>query len=159
MKRLPCLMAGVLLAAFSTAATSPASAAEPNAADRAALLALAESMDRAWTAADVEANATLFTPDATARFGTEPLGRSRAAIRAQFQSFFAGRPPNLRHVTRIERLEQLAPDLALWDAEVRVEQRQQDGTWRALTTITNVTVAARIANGWAIKAVRAFPNP
>ena len=145
------------LAAIALFLATPAPAAEPSPQDRTALLQLAERMDRAWTAADADANAALFASDATARFDTEPLGRGREAIRRQFQAFFKDRPAGLRHATTIERMELLAPGLTLWDAEVRVKRRQPAGHWETLTRIRNVTVAVRQADGWRIKTVRAFP--
>jgi uncharacterized protein (TIGR02246 family) len=126
-------------------------------ADRMALRQLAEQMDQAWTAADADANAELFAADATARFGEDPLGSGRKAIRDQFAAFFKDRPARLRHVTNIERTELLSSNLALWDAEVRVERRQATGNWETLTRIRNVTVAVRQAEGWRIQTVRAFP--
>lgn len=134
-----------------------AHAADITPADRASLMKLAYRMDRAWTAADVEANAELFTADATARFGDDPLGSGREAIRNQFEGFFKDRPAGLRHVTAIDRIQSLAPGLAMWDAEVRVERRDDSGSWQVLTRIRNVTIAARQADGWRIQAVRAFP--
>ena len=136
---------------------SPAAASEPSSADGQAIVQLAERMDAAWTVGDAEANAILFASDATARFGNDPLGEGREAIRRQFQGFFEDRPAGLRHVTKIERVEQLAPNLALWDAEVRVERRQAAGGWTTLTSIRNVTLVVRQAEGWRVKAVRAFP--
>lgn len=136
---------------------SPAAATEPSGEDRKALLQLAERMDVAWTAGDSDASASLFARDATARFGDDPPGEGRAAIRSQFQSFFKDRPAGLRHLTKIERIEQFTPNLALWDAEVRVERPQAAGGWTTLTRIRNVTLVVRQADGWRIKAVRAFP--
>lgn len=135
----------------------PALAAKPSTGDQIALLQLAERMDHAWTAADSDANARLFALDATARFDTDPLGQGREAIRSQFKAFFEGRPAGLRHVTRIERIDLLAPDLAMWDAEVRVEREQPAGRWTTLTRIRNVTIAVRQQDGWRIRAVRAAP--
>jgi uncharacterized protein (TIGR02246 family) len=145
------LLAGALV----LTATSPA--AQPKAADREKLLRLAERMDRAWTAADADANADLFATNATARFGDDPLGEGREAIRDQFRTFFKDRPPGLRHVTRIERIEQLGHGFATWDAEVRVERLQANGEWSALSRIRNVTLAVRQPDGWRIRMVRAFP--
>ena len=146
--------------AFVTLAMTIASgafAAAPAPADHQQLRQLAEQMDRAWTAGDAEANAQLFATDATARFGSDPMGLGREAILAQFRGFFKDRPAGLRHVTRIERIEQLADGLALWDAEVRVEGQRPPGQWTTLTTIRNVTIAKRGRNGWRIQSVRAFP--
>ena len=114
-------------------------------------------MDHAWTLADADANADLFAADATARFGDDPLGAGREAIRRQFQLFFKDRPSGLRHVTRIERMEQLGPNHIMWDAEVRVERKQGAHDWTTLTRIRNVTLVARQPDGWRIQAVRAFP--
>lgn len=144
-----------LLIALGSAAQAPA--AELTNSDREQLLQLAQRMDHAWTAGDANANAHLFAPDATARFGGDPLGEGRQAILGQFAGFFKDRPSGLRHVTNIERTEQLADDLAMWDAEVRVERRQADGRWATLTRIRNVTIVARQPDGWRIKTVRAFP--
>lgn len=144
-----------MIAAFAVA--SPARSAELTDVDRDALHLIAKRMDDAWTAGDADANAELFGADATARFGADPLKTGRDQIRLQFQSFFKDRPIGLRHVTTIERIEQLGPDLALWDAEVRVEKWLGAGQWTSLTRIRNVTLVARQGGGWRIQAVRAFP--
>lgn len=149
-------MIRTLAIAAAVIVAAPAHSQEPLAADRQALLQLAERMDRAWGAGDANANAELFAVNATARFGDDPLGEGREAIRNQFRSFFTDRPAGLRHVTAVERIELLGPDRALWDAEVSVE-RQQAGGWTTLTRIRNVTIAVREGDGWRVQAVRAFP--
>jgi uncharacterized protein (TIGR02246 family) len=143
--------------AIALSVAAPASAAEVDPADHQQLLQLAQRMDRAWSARDANANAQLFAADATARFGDDPLGDGREAIRQQFEGFFKDRPAGLRHVTRIERVKQLDQDLAIWDAEVRVERQQANGHWAILTRIRNISVIVRQSDGWRIKAVRAFP--
>lgn len=150
-------MIETLLTSLALIVAMPAQAAQPSPADRQKLLQLADRMDAAWTAADADGNAELFAPQATARFGDDPLGDGRDAIRAQFRGFFKDRPAGLRHVTKIERIEQLNPDLALWDAEVRVERKQASGAWAVLTRIRNVTLVGRQSDGWRVRAVRAFP--
>ena len=150
-------MTGPFLLAVAFASVVPADSSELAPADRHALLELASRMDSAWTAADAEANAELFTRDATARFGEDPLGQGRDEIRAQFKSFFKERPSGLRHLTTIERIEPIDRDRVLWDAEIRVEAKQPQGTWVSLTRIRNVTLAVRQPDGWRIHAVRAFP--
>lgn len=147
----------VLALGIAIVAAAPAYSAEPRDADRQALSRLAEKMDGAWTAGDANANAELFASDATARFGNDPLGEGRDAIRSQFEGFFKDRPSGLRHVTAIERIEELAPNLATWDAEIRVERQQANGSWVILTRIRNITIAIRQPDGWRIQMVRAFP--
>lgn len=150
-------MRSLAFLAFAISFASEAYAAEPAPADRQQLMQLAEQMDHAWTAGYAEANAQLFAVDATARFGNDRLASGREEILAQFQSFFNDRPQGLRHVTKIERVERLNHELAMWDAEVRVEGQRPPGQWVTLTTIRNVTIAARQREGWRIKSVRAFP--
>lgn len=150
-------MQSLLAMAFALNMASLAPAAELAPADRQHLLQLAQDMDDAWTSGDANANAQLFADDATARFGEDPLGDGKGAIRRQFEGFFRDRPAGLRHVTKIERIERLTSDLAMWDAEVRVERQQAGGQWTTLTRIRNFTVAVRRPEGWRIKAVRAFP--
>ena len=145
------------IVAIAMTFASGAHAAAPATSDHQQLMQLAKQMDRAWTAGDPEANADLFASDATARFGNDRLGIGRGEILAQFQSFFKGRPAGLRHVTKIERIERLANDLAMWDAEVRVEGQRPPNQWVTLTTIRNVTIARHGREGWRIQSVRAFP--
>ena len=139
-----------MAAAIALSVATQSSAAEVEPADRQQLLQLAQRMDRAWTAGDANANAVLFAADATARFGSEPLGEGRDSIRQQFEGFFKDRPAGLRHVTSIERVDQLTNDLVMWDAEVRVEHQQGDGHWATLTRIRNVSLVARQPDGWRI---------
>lgn len=147
-----------MLAFVATIAlAAPVHAAQPSAADRAAFEQIAERMDEAWTAANADANAELFADDATAHFGDDLPGSGREQIRGQFQSFFKDRPAGLRHVTKIERIERLGSDFAMWDAEVRVERQLGGGGWETLTRIRNLTVVVRKPEGWRIQAVRAFP--
>ena len=150
-------MMRVLALCIVIMAPAPAYATEPAPADRQALFQLAEKLDRAWTAGDAHANAELFASNATARFGDDPVGEGRDAIRNQFRGFFKDRPAGLRHITAIERVEQLAPNLATWDAEIRVERQQSAGSWETLTKIRNVTIVVRQSDGWRIQTVRAFP--
>lgn len=148
-----------IVAALTLAVASAAHSADAAATDREALGQLAAQMDREWNEADADASAALFAVNASARFGEDPLSQGREAIRAQFRSFFKDRPSGLRHVTRIERIEQIDANHALWDAEVRVDRRQSSGEWRTLTRIRNVTVTVRQPDGWRIFAVRAVPLP
>ena len=150
-------MIKALIVVAALIASEPGNIAEPSATDERELRQLASRMDGAWTAADAEANAELFATNATARFAEEPLGAGRDAIRDQFRAFFKDRPPGLRHLTNIERIELIAANLAMWDAEVRVERRQANGEWAPLTRIRNVTLVVRQLDGWRIQAVRAFP--
>ena len=150
-------MRALIFAALAASIASGAYGSEPAPADRLQLTQLAEQMDRAWTEGNAQANARLFATNATARFGNDRLGIGKDAILAQLQSFFKDRPAGLRHVTRIERIERLAEDLALWDAEVRVEGQRPPGQWVQLTTIRNVTIAVRQREEWRIQSVRAFP--
>ncbi len=138
---------------------APTLAAEPQTAERLAQEQLARKVDEAWTAGDVDANAALFTADATGRLGDDPLGEGREALRAQFRSFFKDRPAGLRHVTNIERIDQLTPDLAMWDAKVSIERLQPSGSWSVANGFQSVVVTVREPSGWRIRTIRGFPVP
>lgn len=146
-----------MIVALLLSVAMPALSAPPPSETQIALRELAADMDNAWTAGDVDANAELFAEDATGRFGEDPLGEGREAIRAQFREFFTGRPAGLRHVTYIERIDSLTSELAQWDAEVRVERQGADGQWTALSRIRSVVLARHTADGWRVRMVRAFP--
>jgi len=81
------------------------------------------------------------------------------AIRAYFEQSFAKRPPHLRDVRGMKRIEMLAPDEAFVDTEVRLERRADDGSWPTICRFKNYTVAIRDRDAWRIKEVRTYVRP
>jgi uncharacterized protein (TIGR02246 family) len=79
-----------------------------------------------WDRGDAEALAGLYTGDATLVMAPRDPVDGRDAIRAYFEESFAKRPPHLRHVTAVQRIEMLAPDVAFVDTDVRLERREDD---------------------------------
>lgn len=147
-----------LLAALTWAAATAALAAAPNPADDKALRALGAAADAAWDARDAARMATYYSPDASlvvGGAGAEQQGR--AEVEAYFQRAFARREGVMRHVSEFRGLQMLGADLALSDILVRVEARQPDGTWKQVRTFNNVSLATREADGWKLRAVRAYP--
>lgn len=135
----------------------PALAEPPAQADEQALLALAANADAAWDARDVDGMTALYEEGATLRMGGGKVVEGQQAIRTQFQSAFAARQATMRHVTTIDRNELIAPDLAISDAGVRVEQQQPDGSWLTVRSFRNVSLARRGPDGWRLRTVRAIP--
>lgn len=147
-----------LLAFLSWGVATGALAAPPSRMDDVALRALGAAADEAWDAKDADRMATYYADDATLLVGGaggEQLGR--AQVRAYFQRAFASRSGDLRHVSEIRCLQMLGPDMALTDVWVRVEARQPDGAWKPLRYFNNVSLAVREADGWKLRAVRAYP--
>lgn len=145
--------------ACATAVAAPVLAAPPAPADAVALRLLAVAADEAWNAKDAPAMAAHYAADASLRVGAAdaPDHRGREAVRAYFARTFAARAQDLRHVTDLKGMTQLAPDLVMNDADVRVEARQPDGSWKLVRRFNNVSLAAREGGGWKLKAVRAYP--
>jgi uncharacterized protein (TIGR02246 family) len=140
---------------------APALAQPVSPADDAALKALAHEADVAWNEKDAARMAAVYAEGASLRLSGGAAIESRDAIRATFERNFAARQGTMRHITQVDRAELIAPDLALSDAGVRVEQQQADGSWKLMRTFRNVSLARREGNGWKLQFVRAFlvPNP
>ena len=142
-------------------AASPALALEPGAADAAALGALAAAADADWNEKDVAGMAAHYTPDASLGVGGAAAPVVGApAIEALFVSGFAGRQATERHITRVERMEMITPDLALTEGGVTVE-RQEGDAWRPVRRFRTLALAARTEGGWKLRMVRStlLPSP
>jgi uncharacterized protein (TIGR02246 family) len=134
-------------------------AAPPSDPDRRQLEELAHDADSVWDRGDAAALAGLYTDDATLVMAPRERVDGRDAIRAYFEQSFVKRPPHLRHVTAVQRIEMLAPDVAFVDTDVRLERRQDDGSWPTVRRFTNYTVAVREGEAWRIKEVRTHVKP
>ena len=148
--------------AFILAATllaAPALAQPPSPGEEAALNALAAEADAAWNAGDAARMTAAYADNGSLRLGSGPAIEGQAAIRAQFDTAFAARRGTMRHVTSVDRIEMVRPDLAVSDAAVRIEQQQADGSWRPVRAFRNVSIAARGPRGWRLQTVRAVPVP
>lgn len=151
-------MKTLLVAALAWAAAGAALAAPPSPADVRTLRALGEAADAAWDARDADRMASYYAADASLLVGgggTVRLGRED--IRAYFTRAFAQRAGTMRHISEFRGQDVVAPDLVLTDLWVRVEERQPDGTWKEVRRFNNISLAVREADGWKMKAVRAYP--
>ena len=151
----------LLFTALLCAAAGPALAIEPTAADAAALTALAAAADADWNEKDVAGMAAHYTADASLGTNGLPAPVTGAeAIRAVFTRGFAGRQAVERHVTEVERIEMITPDLALTEGAVVVE-RQEAAGWRPVRRFRNIALSARTPAGWKLRMVRAtlLPSP
>lgn len=138
--------------------SEPALAAPPSDEDRRALEQLAADNDAAWGAKDVatisgqyvEAGSVRVSPQAPVILGREP-------VIGFFDGAFSRREGIHRHITKLDHIELIAPDMALADAAVRVERQEPNGAWILVRTFRSVTVAVRDGRDWKLRAVRAIP--
>ena len=147
-----------LLAALTWAAATAALAAAPTPADDKALRDLGAAADAAWDAKDAARMAMQYSPDASLLVGgagAEQQGR--AAVADYYTRAFARRAGVMRHVSEIRGLQMLGTDLAVTDVFVRVEEKQPDGAWKLVRRFNNISLAAREADGWKLRVVRAYP--
>lgn len=146
-------MLAVAFASWGTAA----SAAPPSVSDRAALERLAADNDAAWTAKDWARITGQYVESGTLRVApTAPIEIGRAAIGRFFQASFERRPAGFRHVTRIDNIDMVTPNLAIADGYVRVE-RAEAGEWTLVREFASNSVVMRDGGGWKIHSVRANP--
>lgn len=145
----------ILLALAGSAAAAP-----PAPADRAALERLAADNDAAWTAKDWVTITGQYAEGGTLRVGPgEPIHAGRAAIARFFQASFGRRAAGLRHVTRIDHVEMVTPDVAIADGHVRVERATDGGGWSLAREFVSSTIVVRERGHWKLHSVRANPLP
>lgn len=134
-------------------------AAAPSATDRVALEKLAADNDAAWNAKNVAVVSGQYVADASLRLGTSAAHDGREAVRAYFTRAFGARQGNLRHVSKVDNIDMVTPDLAFADAYVRVERDNSDGTVTLMREFRNHSIVVRENGQWRMRAVRAHPLP
>jgi len=147
------------IAALSALCAAAANASPPADKDRVALQRLASDNDAAWTAKDwatitsqyVAGGTLRVDPTAAVEMGQEAIGRF-------FQASFSRRPDGFRHITVLDNIEMVTPDLAIADAHVRVE-REQNADWVLVREFVSSSLAIREGGKWKLHSVRANPLP
>jgi uncharacterized protein (TIGR02246 family) len=147
------------MAAAAMMMTTGAMAAAPSAADRTALERLAADNDAAWNAKDVDGVMAQYAGDGSLRLGGGPAFNGLAAVRRYFTQAFAQRQGRLRHVTRLDNVDLVTPDLAYADAHVRVERDNGDGSFTLMREFRNHSLVVREGGAWRMRAVRAHMLP
>lgn len=152
----PFLIFGATCIAFAGA---PAVAAPLGDSDKTALEQLAATNDAAWGSKDVATMSGQYASDGTVRVSPQaPVISGKASVAKFFSEAFARREGVHRHITNLDHIELLTPDMALADASVRVERQLPDGSWSLVRTFRNLSVAVREAGGWKLRSVRAIPQ-
>ena len=149
------MMRKLLLVAATALMTHAASAAPPSDTDRVALEKLAADLDVVWDKGDPEAVSALYAADGSLRMDSRPVVQGRAAVRRYFVETIGRRPAGARHVTRVENIDMLTPDLALVDTRASIERDGAQGGREVLAEFHNQTLALREADAWRFRAVRA----
>ncbi len=132
-------------------------AAAPAPADRQQLEQLAALNDHYWNEKDVERISGQYADDATVRIGHAQVLQGKAGIRAFFAAAFSRREGEFRHVSKVEHLEVLSPDLVLADNQVRVERADGKGGWAPVREFRTNSLAVRDGATWKLRAVRGHP--
>lgn len=136
-----------------------AMAAPVSTTDRQALERLAAANDAAWGAKDVKTISAQYTAEGSVRVSPRsPVVSGQEPVKTFFSQAFARRQGTHRHITTLDHIELVAPDMALADASVRVEQQQADGRWSLVRTFRNVSLAVRENGQWKLRSVRAIPQ-
>lgn len=149
------MMRKLLLAAIAATLTQTASATPPTDADHAALTRIAQQLDVVWDEGDPAAVSAFYALDGTLRLDDRPLVAGRAAVQRYFENTIGRRPAGARHVTEIEHIDMLTPDLAFIDVQARIERENPQGGREVLARFHNQTLATRQGGEWLFRAVRA----
>jgi uncharacterized protein (TIGR02246 family) len=149
------MMRILLLAAATALMPEAANASPPSDGDRVALIQLAAQLDAVWDSGDPAAVSALYDVDGSVRMDGRPIVQGRDAVQAYFVETMGRRPAGVRHVTRVENIDMLSPDLALVDTRVSIERDGPQGRREVLAQFHNQTLSLRQADGWRFRAVRA----
>jgi uncharacterized protein (TIGR02246 family) len=140
------------------AGTAQAPAAGDEAADGPALRALWSTLDATWNARDATRFSDLFTVDASFEFvGRGESMAGRATIYETFAARFGRFAPDVRHVTDVDEIRVMAPEVRTVDGRVEILRAGPDAA--APTVIRHFAVFAvmlRTAEGWKIRVLRAY---
>ena len=147
------------LPALMLATVSPVEAAPLAEPDSQALEQLAAANDAAWNAKDVAIMSGQYAEDGSVRVSPKsPVIAGKGPISSFFGEAFARRRGSFRHITSLDHIEAVTPDMVLADAGVRVEQQQPDGSWSLVRTFRNFSLVVREGGRWKLRAVRAIPQ-
>lgn len=149
----------ILTAAALMMTAANACAEPPRAEDRAALEKLAADNDAAWNVKDVDGVMAQYAGDGSLRLGGGEAFNGLPAVRRYFTSAFAQRQGELRHVTKLDNLDLVTPDIAYADAYVRVERENGDGSFTLMREFRNHSLVVRENGRWRMRAVRAHVMP
>lgn len=154
MNHLPAILSALCLATLPIG-----QARAETSADRQALEQLASANDSAWGAKDVATMASQYTQDGSVRVSPDaPVIAGRAPVSAFFKQAFDRRQGVHRHITKLDHIDWISPDMALADASVRVERQEPDGNWSLVRTFRNITLSVRQGGQWKLRSVRAIPQ-
>lgn len=149
------MMRKLLLAAAAALMAPAATAAPPSDTDRLALTRLAADLDAAWDKGDPAAVSALYAVDGSLRMDARLIVQGRDAVQRYFVETIGRRPAGAQHVTHVENVDMLTPDLALVDTRVSIERDAAPGQREVLVEFHNQTLASREADAWRFRAVRA----
>lgn len=120
------------------------------------LQSLADVIDARWNARDAAGLASLYGPEAT--LSLEPAAvrlSGRPEVQRYFERSLGSVPPELRHVTQVQRASELPEGLCLTDSAVFLEREAADGTRSRAAEFRTYTLLRPQGQGWDVLAVRA----
>lgn len=148
------LLTGVL--ALVLAATG-AMAAPASPADRATIDRLAVELDKAWDAKNWQAIVDQYSANATLRLGpSSQIVMGHDDLARYYQAMFERRADGLRHITIVDRVEMVAPDMVFADIRAAV-QRKNGAEWVTVGEFSVGSLLVREASGWKNLVVRSHP--
>lgn len=145
--------AGLLLALSLNPAQASA-CADP--AQLPQLQRLADAIDARWNARDAAGLAGFYGREAT--LSLEPSAvriTGQAEVQRYFERSLGSLPPELRHVTQVQRAAELPEGLCLTDSAVFLEREAADGTRSRVAEFRTYTLLRPQGQGWDVLAVRA----
>jgi uncharacterized protein (TIGR02246 family) len=150
----------MVLTVFSMVATIPAVSQNLNkkqSADIASIKQLMANLDATYDKRDVAAYSELFLEDSDFLWSTGELSKDRNEIQQQVTNTFKFVPTGYKHISKLESIRFLKPDVAITDGTVMFVREgaseNEKPFWKALSTC----VLKKEKGQWRCSAVRLIP--
>lgn len=127
-----------------------------SAAEAPRLQSLADAVDARWNARDAAGLSAHYGPEATLSLEPSALHlQGREAVQRYFEQSLGKLPPEMRHLTRVQRASALPGGLCLTDSQVLLQREAADGARSAVAEFRTYTLLRPRGEGWELLAVRA----
>jgi ketosteroid isomerase-like protein len=149
-RRSPFALVLLLCASLAQAADCESPAEAPR------LQLLADAVDARWNARDAAGLSAHYGPEATLTLEPTALHlQGRLAVQRYFEQSLSKLPPEMRHLTRVQRATALPGGLCLTDSQVLLQREAADGARSQVAEFRTYTLLRPRDEGWELLAVRA----
>jgi uncharacterized protein (TIGR02246 family) len=142
---------------FSIMASFPAASQNPDkkhSKDIDAIKKTAENFDAAYNSRDAVAFSAYFMEDADFQWHTGELLKDRKQIAQYFTNAFKSMPADYRHITTLQRIRFLGPDIAIGDGTLVIAQDAATENTKPVFSVLFTCIGKKAKGQWKLAAIR-----